>query len=52
MVYALARRELLVAFFESYLKLDRQEEERLYRELGKMDKKEVDAIMQISGGTE
>ena len=43
-----ARMELLAAFFEAYLKLNREEEERLYRELGKMDKKEVDAIMQIT----
>ena len=43
-----ARMELLAAFFETYLKLDREEEEQLYRELGKMDKKEVDAIMQIT----
>ncbi len=43
-----ARMELLAAFFETYLKLNREEEERLYRELGKMDKKEVDAIMQIT----
>ncbi|SHF33560.1 hypothetical protein SAMN02745218_02005, partial [Desulfofundulus australicus DSM 11792] len=32
----------------TYLKLNREEEEQLYRELGKMDKKEVDAIMQIT----
>ena len=43
-----ARMELLAAFFEAYLKLNREEEERLYRKLGKMDKKEVDAIMQIT----
>ncbi len=43
-----ARMELLAAFFEAYLKLNREEEEQLYRELGKMDKKEVDAIMQIT----
>ncbi|WP_313884995.1 hypothetical protein [Desulfofundulus sp. TPOSR] len=43
-----ARMELLAVFFETYLKLNREEEEQLYRELGKMDKKEVDAIMQIT----
>jgi hypothetical protein len=34
-----ARMELLAVFFETYLKLNREEEEQLYRELGKMDKR-------------
>ncbi|MDN5345452.1 MAG: hypothetical protein PWQ18_1566, partial [Clostridia bacterium] len=43
-----ARMELLGGFFESYLKLNQQEEEDFYKELGKMDRKEADVIMQIT----
>lgn len=43
-----ARMELLCSFFETYLKLNRQEEEEFYQELGKIDKKEVELIMQIT----
>ena len=43
-----ARTELLGGFFETYLKLNREEEEQLYHELGKIDKKEADTIMQIT----
>lgn len=43
-----ARMVLLGGFFETYLKLSRREEEEFYRELGKMDRKEVDTIMQIT----
>ncbi|WP_238456457.1 DUF4351 domain-containing protein [Desulfotruncus arcticus] len=43
-----ARMELLAGFFETYLKLNREEEEQYNRELGKLDRKEVDVIMQIT----
>jgi predicted transposase/invertase (TIGR01784 family) len=43
-----ARMELLAGFFETYLKLNREEEEQYNRELGKLDSKEVDVIMQIT----
>jgi len=43
-----ARMELLGGFFETYLKLNRQEEEQFYRELDRIDRKEADAIMQIT----
>jgi len=43
-----ARTELIGGFFETYLKLNRQEEEEFYRELGKMDQREVEVIMQIT----
>jgi hypothetical protein len=43
-----ARMELLGGFFETYLKLSREEEEQLYTELGKMDEKEVSTIMQVT----
>jgi predicted transposase YdaD len=43
-----ARMELLGGFFETYLKLNQEEEEQLYRELGKIDQKEADTIMQIT----
>ncbi|SHJ37764.1 Rpn family recombination-promoting nuclease/putative transposase [Desulfofundulus thermosubterraneus] len=43
-----ARMELLAGFFETYLKLNREEEEQYNRELGKLDSKEVGAIMQIT----
>jgi len=40
--------ELLAGFFETYLKLNREEKEQYNRELGKLDRKEVDVIMQIT----
>ncbi|HHW44627.1 transposase [Desulfofundulus thermobenzoicus] len=43
-----ARMELLAGFFETYLKLNREEEEQYNRELGRLDSKEVDVIMQIT----
>ncbi|MEW6276310.1 MAG: DUF4351 domain-containing protein, partial [Bacillota bacterium] len=43
-----ARTELIGGFFETYLKLSRQEEEEFYRELGKRDQREVEGIMQIT----
>lgn len=43
-----ARAELIGGFFETYLKLNRQEEEEFYRELGKMEQREVEGIMQIT----
>ena len=43
-----ARTELLGGFFETYLKLNQEEEGQLYYELGKIDKKEADTIMQIT----
>jgi len=43
-----ARMELLAGFFETYLKLNREEEEQYDRELGKLDSKEVEVIMQIT----
>lgn len=43
-----ARMELLAGFFETYLRLNREEEEQYNRELGKLDSKEVDVIMQIT----
>jgi len=43
-----ARMELLAGFFETYLKLNREEEEQYNRELGKLNRKEVDQIMQIT----
>ena len=43
-----ARMELITGFFETYLKLNQQEEEQLKRELGKIDQKEADLIMQIT----
>lgn len=43
-----ARMELIAGFFETYLKLNTQEEEQLFRELDKIDRKEAEAIMQIT----
>ncbi|WP_406678464.1 Rpn family recombination-promoting nuclease/putative transposase [Moorella sp. ACPs] len=43
-----ARMEMLAGFFESYLKLSQEEEERLNCELGRIDKKEAETIMQIT----
>lgn len=43
-----ARMELLAGFFETYLKLNREEEEQYNRELGKLDRMEIDVIMQIT----
>ena len=43
-----ARMELITGFFETYLRLNQQEEEQLKRELGKIDQKEADLIMQIT----
>jgi len=43
-----ARMEMLAGFFESYLKLSQEEEERLNYELGRIDKKEAETIMQIT----
>jgi predicted transposase/invertase (TIGR01784 family) len=43
-----ARTELLGGFFESYLKLNREEESEYHLELAKIDRKEAEAIMQIT----
>ncbi len=43
-----ARMELLGGFFETYLKLNQQEEEEFSLELGKLDWKEADIIVQIT----
>ncbi|MBC7347636.1 MAG: Rpn family recombination-promoting nuclease/putative transposase [Clostridia bacterium] len=43
-----ARMELIAAFFETYLKLSPQEEEEFDRQLGSVDQKEVEAIMQLT----
>ncbi|AOQ22677.1 hypothetical protein MTAT_26810 [Moorella thermoacetica] len=43
-----ARMEMLAGFFESYLKLSQEEEERLNCELGRIDKKEAETIVQIT----
>ncbi len=43
-----ARMELLGGFFETYLKLNQKEEEDFFRELEKLDWKEVDSIVQIT----
>jgi len=43
-----ARMELITGFFETYLQLNRQEEEQLNRELDRIDQKEVELIMQIT----
>ncbi len=43
-----ARTELLGGFFESYLKLNPEEEAALHRELAQIDRREVEAIMQIT----
>jgi len=42
------RMELVAGFFETYLKLNTQEEEQLSRELGKINRKEAEAVMQIT----
>lgn len=44
----LARMELLGGFFESYLKLSSEEEAELQLEISKVDRKEAEAIMQIT----
>jgi len=43
-----ARMELLGGFFETYLKLNQQEEEEFSLELGKLDWKEAESIVQIT----
>jgi hypothetical protein len=43
-----ARMELITGFFETYLQLNRQEEEQLNRELDRIDQKEAELIMQIT----
>lgn len=43
-----ARTELLGCFFESYLKLNSKEEEEFHLELGKIDSKEAELIMQVT----
>lgn len=43
-----ARMELLGGFFETYLRLSQEEEDQLYSELGKLDRRETDIIMQIT----
>ncbi|BAF60487.1 hypothetical protein PTH_2306 [Pelotomaculum thermopropionicum SI] len=43
-----ARAELLGGFFEAYLKLNRKEEEEFSLELGKINREEAEAIMQIT----
>lgn len=40
--------ELIAGFFETYLRLNRQEEEEFYREMDRIDQKEAKAIMQIT----
>jgi len=43
-----ARMELIAGFFETYLKLNRREEEQLYQELGRIDQKGAELIVQIT----
>ena len=43
-----ARLELITGFFETYLKLNKQEEEQLNQELGKINQKEAELIMQVT----
>jgi len=43
-----ARTELLGGFFESYLKLNREEEVQFHIEMAKINKKEAELIMQIT----
>lgn len=43
-----ARMELTAAFFETYLRLSPEEEEEFNRQLGRIDQKEVEAIMQLT----
>jgi len=43
-----ARMELIAAFFETYLKLGPEEEEKLAEELGRIERKEAEAIMQLT----
>lgn len=42
------RLELITGFFETYLKLNQKEEEQLRQELGKINQKEAEVIMQIT----
>ena len=43
-----ARMELLGGFFENYLKLSGEEEAELQLEISKVDRKEAEAIIQIT----
>ncbi len=43
-----ARMELITGFFEFCFKLNSQEEEQLFQELGRINQKEADLIMQIT----
>ena len=43
-----ARLELITGFFETYLELNKQEEEQLNQELGKINQKEAELIMQVT----
>jgi len=47
-----ARSSFLMTFFESYLKLDKREEELFQREMSKLDRKEAAAIMQLTNSWE
>ncbi|HUW63650.1 MAG TPA: Rpn family recombination-promoting nuclease/putative transposase [Spirochaetia bacterium] len=47
-----ARSRFLVSFFESYLKLNEQEEKLFAQEVGKLDRKEAAAVMQLTNSWE
>jgi predicted transposase/invertase (TIGR01784 family) len=44
----LARKKLLTGFFETYLKLNKREEEQLKTELNQLPEEEVDKIMELT----
>jgi len=44
----LARMTLLTGFFETYLRLDETEEKQLEEEMGKMDEKEANRMIEIT----
>ena len=43
-----ARMTLLTGFFETYLRLNEEEEKQLEAEIGKTDAKEIEVIMEIT----
>ena len=43
-----ARMELIVSFFETYLRLSKEEEQEFYTGIGKLEEKEAEKIMQIT----
>lgn len=46
------RNHFLIGFFEKYLRLSKREEELFKEEIGKLDKKEVAAVMEITNSWE